>query len=181
MNARHRRMIQWCLVYDTVVSGVWYRDVWCMIWWRLKRTTDIWYMWHLVRNGQGCLEYNTVASGVWYSGSWRRKRQYLVYTGIGCKIHHITVSYIKYHCIIHQTPLHDTPQITVSYTKHHCIIHHVRIPHQIRLIEGSTPTHRACLHRAYDASLWAAEITNTMVSYTKHHRTIHQNPLYMHR
>jgi len=45
-------MIQWCLVYDTIMSGVWYSDVWycdvsCMIEW--------------------CLVYDTVMSGVWYS------------------------------------------------------------------------------------------------------------------
>jgi len=35
--------VPWCLVHDTVVFGVWYRDVWCMIPWSLVSHTVLPY------------------------------------------------------------------------------------------------------------------------------------------
>jgi len=56
-------MIQWCLVYDTVMSGAWYSDEWCMIEWCLVYDTVMSGVWHMM---QWWLVYDTGMSDVWY-------------------------------------------------------------------------------------------------------------------
>jgi len=95
-------MIQWCLVYDKIMFGVW-----CNL-------SGFWVY------SEACGQRNGSLSDV----------ETVSYTEHHCIIHHtalyhtpnLTVSYTRHHCIIHQTCLYRTPHITVSYTRHHFIL-----------------------------------------------------------
>jgi len=191
-------MLQWCLVCDTVMSGVWYSNWWCMI--------------HLL------VVCDTVMCGVWYSDLWciiqwlvvydtyvichynsRLARKRLVtdprsasspmarywaditvsYTRHHCIIHQtslyhtpdITLSYIRHHCIIHQTSLYDTPDITAPYTRHNCIIHQTSLHHTRDNAVSSR--HHCIIHQTTEYHKH-----DNSVSYTTRHCIIHQTSLY---
>jgi len=82
-------MIQWCLVYDTVMSRVWYSNAWCMV-----------YDWCTVMlDVQWCLVYDSVMSDVWASNMHDTPN----------------MSHTRHPCIMHQTSLnHTPPYVSVS-------------------------------------------------------------------
>jgi len=121
-------MIQRCLVYDTVMFGVWYSDVCCMI--------------------QRCLVYDTVMFGVWYGDVWCMYWSVMV----GVRIH---VSYSKSRGIIHQTSRYHTPNIAVSYTKHRGVIHQTSLDcpyhttnNAVSCVTPHCTVHQTSLHHA---------------------------------
>jgi len=119
-------------VYYTVMSGVWYSDVWCMIqWWLVYDTED---------RGVRCTGYDTAQFAIAFHRPWS-----------------------LYHCIIHQTSMHHTPDINVSYTRHHCIIHPTSMYHTPDITVSYT---RLCCIIHQTSTYNTPDIRDINVSYT---------------
>jgi len=181
-------MIRWCLVYDTVKSGVWYSDVWCIIRHRVRYSSVTHYSvsytgaWH-ARVWHASTHYSSVSyisvryihvghPGVWYSWlvracSTTEEVGNLNLMTISESFIHFLAPYTKHHCIIHQTSRYHTPNITLSYTRLHRIVHQSPAPEDLTaslIVLKSTSCSRSRRTAA--------------VSYTTHRCIIHQTSLY---
>jgi len=167
-----RCMIQWCVPYGTVMSGA------SMIWWGLCGVwySDVWCMGYGVWYCKGLCEVWCTIHGAlgWNSGVWCSTQ--IMHRGVSWVIEgmsgasHVFESW----CIIHQTRDHDTDtvpdtsivhQTTVWYTEERCTMHQTSLYHAPDITV--TTRHHCIIHQTSRYHTPIAVSPDTTVSYAR--------------